>query len=323
MARQRGNKWQGDALIDGSRVRKTFATREEAEAFERRAAQGIKEVQASTFKAFVDESFQFLWGDTKRPDAPETNVKVLLRYIPEGLPISSITTAYVVGLISRMKADRMSNATINRKLSTLSKIMKHAEKVELAKKPHFDFQKEPKGREMIIDGPEERKAVQWFEHMGLTNSLAVFNFLLYTGCRKGEIYQLTHDAVKGGWVTFHWTITKTSKTRSIPLVGPALDAWKHISREGAGLEHPFDVIPEDTFRGHWDRLKLHLGHKDEKDFVPHMLRHTCITRLVRKGVPLPQVMKWAGHTNIQTTMRYSQLAPQDLDLAAKALLEDA
>jgi integrase len=159
--------------------------------------------------------------------------------------------------------------------------------------------------------------------MGLQNSLAVFNFLLYTGCRKGELHQLTHSSVKDGWITFHWTITKTSKTRSIRLVGPAAEAWKHIAREGEGLEFPFEVIPKDTFRGHWDRLKIHLGYKDDPGFVPHMLRHTCATRLVKKGVPLPQVMKWMGHNNIQTTMRYSHLAPEDLDLAAKALLEDA
>lgn len=323
MARQRGNKWQGDALIDGQRVRRSFDTQADAEAFERRAEQGLPDIGATTFKAFADEQFAFLWGDTKRPDAPEINIKVLLRYIPANHPISSITTAYVVSLIARMKADRLSNATINRKLSTLSKLMKHAERLELAKKPHFDFQKEGKGRELVIDSATERKAVQWFEHMGLHTSLAVFNFLLYTGCRKGEIFQLTHSSVKDGWLTFHWRMTKTSQTRSIPLVGPAKVAWEHICKEGAGVERPFSVISKDTFRGHWDRLKTHLGYDDEPDFVPHMLRHTCITRLVKKGVPLPQVMKWAGHTNIQTTMRYSQLAPQDLDIAAKALLEDA
>ena len=64
-----------------------------------------------------------------------------------------------------------------------------------------------------------------------------------------------------------------------------------------------------------------MGLLEDDQFVPHMLRHTCASRLVSKGIQLPQVMLWMGHRNIQTTMRYSHLAPKDLDGAAKALME--
>ena len=71
----------------------------------------------------------------------------------------------------------------------------------------------------------------------------------------------------------------------------------------------------------WDTiLRAHLGHSNDREFIPHMLRHTCASRLVSRGVPLPKVMQWMGHKCIQTTLRYSHLVPNDLDEAA-AILE--
>jgi integrase len=35
----------------------------------------------------------------------------------------------------------------------------------------------------------------------------------------------------------------------------------------------------------------------------HGLRHTAITRLVERGVPVPIVQRFAGHADITTTMR--------------------
>ena len=39
----------------------------------------------------------------------------------------------------------------------------------------------------------------------------------------------------------------------------------------------------------------------------HDLRHSCATLLLRNGVPLPEIQKWLGHSNIITTQRYSHL----------------
>jgi integrase len=36
----------------------------------------------------------------------------------------------------------------------------------------------------------------------------------------------------------------------------------------------------------------------------HDLRHSCASILLSQGIPLVQIMKWLGHSNIQTTMRY-------------------
>ena len=38
---------------------------------------------------------------------------------------------------------------------------------------------------------------------------------------------------------------------------------------------------------------------------PHKLRHSCLTKKLNNGTPIHIVRDMAGHTNIQTTDRYS------------------
>jgi integrase/recombinase XerD len=45
---------------------------------------------------------------------------------------------------------------------------------------------------------------------------------------------------------------------------------------------------------------------------PHRLRHTCATDMVRAGMSLPALQKLMGHSQIQTTMLYVELVPQDV-----------
>src|SRR6202035_1896577 len=46
--------------------------------------------------------------------------------------------------------------------------------------------------------------------------------------------------------------------------------------------------------------------------VPHQLRHTYASELVRAGVGLPALMKLLGHVNPEMTMRYVEVASTDL-----------
>ena len=46
--------------------------------------------------------------------------------------------------------------------------------------------------------------------------------------------------------------------------------------------------------------------------VPHQLRHTYASELVRAGVSLPALMKLLGHVNPEMTMRYVDVAGNDL-----------
>jgi len=51
----------------------------------------------------------------------------------------------------------------------------------------------------------------------------------------------------------------------------------------------------------------------------HDLRHSCATLLLRNGVPLPEIQKWLGHSNIITTQRYSHLDQNDKSISANMI----
>ena len=47
---------------------------------------------------------------------------------------------------------------------------------------------------------------------------------------------------------------------------------------------------------------------------PHRFRHTFASDMVRAGVSLPALMRLMGHADIQTTLLYVQVTPQDVYL---------
>jgi integrase/recombinase XerD len=47
---------------------------------------------------------------------------------------------------------------------------------------------------------------------------------------------------------------------------------------------------------------------------PHRFRHTFASDMVRAGISLPALMQLMGHADIETTMHYVQVSPQDVYL---------
>nr|NJM04825.1 site-specific integrase [Desulfobacula sp.] len=74
-----------------------------------------------------------------------------------------------------------------------------------------------------------------------------------------------------------------------------------------------------TFRDVANKL-FNKGVEDRRERVTfHTLRHTCASWMVMQGVSLYLVQQVLGHSTIQVTERYSHLAPDKLQLAAKAI----
>lgn len=325
MARQRGARWQADVLVDGARMRKSFATRQEAEDFENAVAQGFNPSKELTLGDAVEEFFDDLWGAAKSRDYIKGNWRVIHRYIPESTPLAQVDDARIGQFVRDMKRDGKKGGTINRKLANLRKLLVHAhdEKRLVAAPQKFKKlkQKEGNARERLLSPEEEQRTMHFFHHLGKPEVAHLITFMLYTGCRVNEALSLDRKRVQGRSATFHHKLVKNSQTRVVPLTAKAAEAWGEVCRM-TNAPTPFGaLLPYWTFRDHWARLKVHLGVEVDAEFVPHMLRHTCATRLVKANVPLPIVMKWLGHRSIQVTMRYTNLVPGDLAEAALALEE--
>ena len=76
------------------------------------------------------------------------------------------------------------------------------------------------------------------------------------------------------------------------------------------------------FRTIWNEAKAEVGLGEDTQVVPHILRHTCASRLVQGGIDIRRVQMWLGHQTLQMTMRYAHLATNDLDSCVNVLDRD-
>ncbi|MCC7537515.1 MAG: site-specific integrase [Deltaproteobacteria bacterium] len=114
--------------------------------------------------------------------------------------------------------------------------------------------------------------------------------------------------------------TKTYRARSIPLPPDAIRLLK---------EHPRGPSPLVFARGgglmphttacRWLQKAARAAGLTGVGW--HVLRHTYVTELGKRGAPLHTVQRLAGHSNIQTTMRYAHVTPEMLATAVMLLEE--
>ncbi len=68
-----------------------------------------------------------------------------------------------------------------------------------------------------------------------------------------------------------------------------------------------------------DLIIRQLGRDANLELSAHILRHTCLTNLVRRGNDLVLVAEVAGHKRLETTRRYSLPSREDREKAMEAL----
>jgi integrase len=73
------------------------------------------------------------------------------------------------------------------------------------------------------------------------------------------------------------------------------------------------MLTQPQFRAVWNSAKDEVGLGSDPQVVPHILRHTCASRLVQGGIDMRRIQMWLGHQTLQMTMRYAHLATNDLD----------
>lgn len=136
--------------------------------------------------------------------------------------------------------------------------------------------------------------------------------------RPGEFTLLdtcdVHRDEENPYVVFRHT--KGRKVRRVPLEGISLEAFKMID-----LDHPGKVVH--VGRGqywNWFKHACELAEIPEEKSHPHVLRRTGITDMLRRGAKVEAVQKIAGHTNVETTMRYYRFVYEEERREALRLL---
>ena len=216
-------------------------------------------------------------------------------------------------VVSALRAKNNKNTTINRKLSALYKLLRKSSHAGLMSKlPRYVRLPEKSGRIRFLTPEEEN---QFFLAMRERDEdhYRLCIFLVDTGARVGEALGLKWGDLTPNRATF-W-ITKSGRSRSVPMTSRASEAV-YSKRSGPG---PFADIKYPKFLYDWNAAKKAVRLDNDAQVVPHILRHTCASRLVQAGIDLRRVQAFLGHQTIQMTLRYAQLATSDLDQCVMAL----
>ncbi|MEG2173354.1 MAG: site-specific integrase [Desulfovibrionaceae bacterium] len=216
-----------------------------------------------------------------------------------------------------------SGSTVNRKLSCLSRILRTAfERDKIKTLPKMPRRREGTHRVRFLSIDEEEKLLAAVEHLGYIAHKEAISMLIYTGFRCSELWRLERRDVDLEHQTLTAWKTKNSHPRTIPIVETILPIIKR--RIEATTNEDDRLFPEGSnpwLRNLWEKVRLHLGKDDDPQFVPHMLRHTCATRLSQRGASMMIIKEWMGHSDISTTARYTHFAPKDLRNAAQLLAQ--
>lgn len=255
-----------------------------------------------------------LWEDGSH----KSNVRSFLGEIDEILlseRFSVFSEEMLDRVIGSLRERGNSNATINRKMAALSKLLRKACKMgEIYSLPEFRRQKERQGRIRFLEQEEEERLFRAIRAID-EDSYRLSVFLVDTGCRLGEAIGLLWNDVNQLRATF-W-LTKSGRSRTVPLTRRAKQAV--FIPQKTHLKGPFSMLNQQRFRAVWNQAKSDVGLAFDDQVVPHILRHTCASRLVQGGIDIRRVQMWLGHQTLQMTMRYAHLATHDLDSCVKVL----
>jgi site-specific recombinase XerD len=101
---------------------------------------------------------------------------------------------------------------------------------------------------------------------------------------------------------------KREMQRERGIVDPTVLDLLFVSNKGMRL-------PMSTVHTMFDTYRLRLGW--QKDFTPHVLRHSFATDLLEHGADIRTVQEMLGHKSISTTQIYTHVTQQRLAMVVK------
>ena len=132
----------------------------------------------------------------------------------------------------------------------------------------------------------------------------IVKICLATGARWSEAESLKGAQVKDGKITY--INTKGKRNRTIPISDALFD---EISKKNGLLFTPC----YSAFRSAIDRASIELPDRQ----LTHVLRHTFASHFMMNGGNILVLQKILGHTDIKMTMRYAHFAPDHFEDAVR------
>jgi site-specific recombinase XerD len=157
--------------------------------------------------------------------------------------------------------------------------------------------------------------------------------MLYAGLRKGEVLRLLfkHVNVQTGTIQIFFGKGGKSRTVYMPTTLRVIlaryiesrSSFHLPSEEEPGFTCPEFFVSSRANRGlsemQFRRIIKRVRRASGVPFFAHLLRHSYITMLVTEHVPLHDVQRLAGHSDIKTTAIYLHASDERMRAAVEKL----
>lgn len=222
----------------------------------------------------------------------------------------------------KLHLEKMSGKTRACILSTLANILGTAERWgEIDKAPTIEVKR---WQEPTMDFYDFKEWEALIDGAARAGPMVLCCVLLGgdAGLRRGELVALEQtDVGPGECVNVRrneWEgevgAPKGGQSRRIPCtsrLAEALAAVKHLRGKRLLWQANGARVGVPTLQSWLEVACRRAGLPESRNL--HKLRHTFVSHLMMRGVPIRQVQEWAGHADIKTTMRYAHLSPHGMD----------
>jgi len=255
---------------------------------------------------------------TYKGDVFSTNI--FLEYFGN-VNLEDITPAKIEDFKRDVKKDRDNkNATVNRHLQALSKMLNIAVANDLLNKnPMWSVKKlkENNYKTRVLSEDEEKRLFteleRGYEVVGRERKpKTIYPYLhlkpliecaLQTGMRRGEIFNLKWSNVEFEYGFIELLETKSGKSRKVPISSKLMKVLEEAKND---TEYVF-INPDTNMPYNDIKKSFHTVLKKAgiEDFRFHDFRHTAATRMLEKGADIRTVQEILGHSSVSVTERYT------------------
>jgi integrase len=247
-----------------------------------------------------------------------------------GKKMDTITAYDVQSAIDEMKSKRAyAPATIKHVIVLIRRVFNWAKEMDLysGENPASKIKLPKLNNEMTecLSKDEIGRLLKTLEHWANQRVALLVKFALFTGLRRGELFNLKWEKVdlKNGWI--YLSDTKGGKDSYLPISDEALRILIEAINHWPYPDCPY-VFPNrqggkrSTISNIWTRIKKHA--KISHEFRFHGLRHTYASYLASSGrVSQFTLQKLLTHKTPQMTQRYAHLFDETLREGANLLPE--
>lgn len=275
----------------------------------------------------IDLFEKFLMEDGKSKNTISgyvQSVKSFLTWFDDskGIPFLKLHHENIREYVSFLKTVKQSKPkTINTKLNALVKFNefliqgKVQTDMVITKKDFIKLQQQYASLAKVV-----LKDVEMFRQMilesGNKRNYALITLLAYGGLRISEALNIrmtdfniiSREVIVKG---------KGEKTRTVFMnekVKASLQSWLR-ERNNRGIEHDFLFVSnrnKQVDRTTINKLFKEYSEKVGKNITPHDLRHFFCSRAIELGMSIHEVANQAGHSNIHTTLLYTNPSKEEL-----------